>query len=69
MRQRFGTIQPTDAEVAEYYRTHAAEFGQRSLAEVRDGIAASLAAERRAALVGEWVAGLRRRANITILPA
>ncbi len=69
MQQRFGTIQPSELEIAQYYRTHAAEFGSRSLAEARDAIAAVLARERRDALVKEWVAGLRRRANINILPA
>lgn len=68
MQQRFGTIQPTELDVAEYYRTHAAGFGARSRADAREAIVAALASERRAVLVKDWVAGLRRRANINVLP-
>jgi hypothetical protein len=68
LQQRFGTIQPSEVDVAQYYREHANEFGGKSLQDVHDAVAAQLTAERRASLVSEWVAGLRRRANINILP-
>jgi hypothetical protein len=68
LQQRFGAIQPTESDVAQYYRDHAAEFGGRSLQQVRDAVAAALAKERRDAVIADWVAGLRRRANITVLP-
>ncbi|MEP6593550.1 MAG: hypothetical protein ABJC51_07650, partial [Acidobacteriota bacterium] len=68
MQQRFGTIQPTEFDIAEYYRAHAADVGPRSLADSREAIVAALASERRAVLVKDWVAGLRRRANINVLP-
>ncbi len=68
MQQRFGTIQPTEFDIAEYYRAHAADVGSRSLADSREAIVAALASERRAVLVKDWVAGLRRRANINVLP-
>jgi hypothetical protein len=54
--------------VAQYYRDHAAEFGGRSLQQVHDAVAAALTKERRAAVIRDWVLGLRRRANITVLP-
>jgi hypothetical protein len=68
LQQRFGAIQPTESDVAQYYRDHAAEFGGRSLQQVHDAVAAALAKERRDAVIRDWVAGLRRRANITVLP-
>jgi len=68
LQQRFGAIQPTESDVAQYYRDHAAEFGGRSLQQVHDAVAAALTKERRDALIRDWVTGLRRRANITVLP-
>lgn len=68
LQQRFGMIQPAESDVAQYYRDHAAEFAQRSLAEAHDAVVAALTIERRSAVIREWVGGLRRRANITILP-
>jgi hypothetical protein len=68
LQQRFGAIQPTESDVALYYREHAAEFGGRSLQQVHDQVAAALTRERRDAVIRDWVAGLRRRANITVLP-
>lgn len=68
MAQRFGTVQPGDADIAEYFRSHAAEFGSRTLSEARNAIVAALTRERRDSLVREWIASLRRRANISILP-
>lgn len=68
LQQRFGTIQPSELDVAQYYREHADQFGGRSLQDARDAVAAQLTAERRASLVADWVASLRRRANTNILP-
>jgi len=68
LQQRFGAIQPTESDVAQYYRDHAAEFGGRSLQEVHDTVVAALMKERRDAVIRDWVMGLRRRANITVLP-
>ncbi len=68
MAQRFGTVQPADADIADYFRSHPAEFGARTLSESRDAIVAALTRERRDSLVREWIASLRRRANISILP-
>jgi hypothetical protein len=73
LQQRFGSpIQPSDQEVAEYYRTHQARFTRagsvQSLAEAYEEARAALVAERRASTIGDWVAGLRRRANVNVLP-
>jgi hypothetical protein len=72
LNQRFGAPrQPSDQEVVEYYRAHAAEFstaaGVRPFAEVRDGIRSRLAAAQRVTLVTEWLEGLRRRTQIADL--
>jgi hypothetical protein len=72
LQQRFtATIQPTDDEVAAYYRLNAEAFGKegvlRSYADVRNEARLRLVADRRDALVRDWVTGLRRRANIVQL--
>jgi hypothetical protein len=68
LQQRFGIIQPTESDVAQYYSDHAAELGQRSLPQVRGEVVSALTKQRRDAVIRDWVAGLRRRANINILP-
>ncbi|MDE3153990.1 MAG: hypothetical protein KGN76_02760 [Acidobacteriota bacterium] len=70
--QRFPTPPaPSDEEVAQYYQTHAAAFTRNGvrlpLAQVHDEIVARLDAERRNALIAEWLAGLRVRGNLRIL--
>ena len=72
LSQRFGAaVQPSDQEVVEYYRTHAAELstaaGVPPLEEVRQDIRTRLSAARRMALVADWVEGLRRRTEIADL--
>jgi hypothetical protein len=71
LQQRFGAaIQPSEAEVLEYYRTHPDEFKPGGVLltfeQANDDARAALVAERRAATVRDWVATLRRRADITI---
>jgi len=73
LQQRFGSsYQPSEDEVVRYYRTHEPDFSRNGLllpyAEVRGDVRQRLAADRMAALVRDWVAGLRRRADVTILP-
>jgi hypothetical protein len=72
LQQRFGAIQPTEEEILQYYREHAADFSRdgavRTFNEARDVVRAALVAERRAATIGDWVADLRRRASVNILP-
>jgi hypothetical protein len=70
--QRFGAArQPSDQELVEYYRAHAAEFstasGVRPFADVRDAIRAHLSEIQRSTLVADWLEGLRRRTEITDL--
>jgi hypothetical protein len=73
LQQRFGgSYQPGDEEVARYYRSHESEFVRdgvlRPYEEMRDEARKRLIEARSATLVREWIAGLRRRADITILP-
>lgn len=73
LQQRFGSpVQPSEEEVLQYYRDHAAQFSRagavRSYADAHDDARAALIAERGAETIAEWIAGLRRRANVNILP-
>ncbi len=73
LRQRFGaSYQPGEEEVARYYRAHESDFVRngvlRPYDEVRDEARKRLVDERTASLVSDWVAGLRRRADVTVLP-
>ncbi len=69
--QRFTVRPPTDEEMGTYYRDHAAAFTrdgrQMPFEAARPEIAQALAARERQALVDDWIAGLRRRAEITDL--
>ena len=71
LQQRFGAVQPTEEEILQYYREHAAQFTQgtvvRPFAEAHDVAKAALVAERRAATIRDWLADLRRRANVNIV--
>jgi hypothetical protein len=74
MRQRFdASAQPSDDEALTWFQIHERDYLRdgrpRPFAEVRDEIRARLAAERRQSLVDEWVAGLRRRAVVVLVPA
>ena len=73
LRQRFGaSYQPGEEEVARYYRAHESDFTRdgvlRPYDDVRDQARTRLVDDRTASLVRDWVAGLRRRADVTILP-
>jgi hypothetical protein len=72
LQQRFASaIQPSDEDVARYYREHEADFKRagvlRPFPEVRDEARARFIAERREALVSEWLTTIRRRANVVEL--
>jgi hypothetical protein len=74
MAQRFSSVaQPSDDEIARYYKEHPAEFTfdgvQRPLHEVREQVAERLVEDRKAQAAREWLAGLRRRGSIVIVPA
>jgi peptidyl-prolyl cis-trans isomerase SurA len=72
--QRFtATAQPTDGEVETYLAGHRAELTGQGGAPLAgdDAVRAArsrLMAERRSRLVGDWLAGLRRRADISVRP-
>jgi hypothetical protein len=68
VQQRFGAIVPSEQELLEYYREHAAEFPRMTFDQAHGLARDALVAERRAATITDWVAGLRRRANINVLP-
>ncbi len=72
LAQRFGsTRQPSDQELQDYYRVHQADYttpaGVRPFAEVHDAIQAQVIALQRAALISDWLEGLRRRTEIADL--
>jgi parvulin-like peptidyl-prolyl isomerase len=72
VEQRFGSaFRPSDDDLVTYYRSHEAEFtrdGQlRPFAEVREQARVALVAERQAAAVRDWMAGLRRRTEVNVL--
>jgi hypothetical protein len=69
--QRFTVMPPSDADVDRYYRDHPQAFtrdGTRlPLDAVREEVIRILAGERRKAMIDDWVAGLRRRTEVTDL--
>jgi hypothetical protein len=69
--QRFGVVQPTEAEVLEFYRDHQSLYmeggAERPFAEVQADVRRRLAAERRQALIDGWKDDLRRRADVNVL--
>jgi hypothetical protein len=71
LEQRFAVPAPSDEELIQYYREHPRAFTQGGqvvpFAAARADITRTMVAGRRAALVQEWVSGLRRRAKITDL--
>jgi hypothetical protein len=72
LEQRFtASIQPSDDEIAGYYRLHAEMFTRDGkvvpYAAARDEARAAIVRARRQALVSDWLAGLRRRADIVDL--
>jgi hypothetical protein len=70
--QRFTVPPPGDDEIARYYAAHPASFmraGQLVPFETaRPDVVRAITDERRTALVTEWVNGLRRRAEVILLP-
>ena len=73
-QQRFAFMsQPTDEETLAYYRQNQDRFKRGGRVppydEIRIDVRATLAAVRQADAVREWLAGLRRRAEISILPS
>lgn len=72
VEQRFGAaFRPSEEDLAAYYRSHEADFTRegklRPFADVREEVRAAVVAERQAAAVREWMAGLRRRTEVNVL--
>lgn len=68
--QRFGaTVQLTEDEVARYYQIHPEMFTRNGMLapflEVEPQVRERAGAERRAAIVAQWIRDLRTRADIT----
>ena len=69
LNQRFGSaVQVTDEDAAQYYRTHQQEFrvnGElRPFAEAEPTARQKAAAERRDAIIFQWMRELRQRADV-----
>jgi hypothetical protein len=70
--QRFGVgLQVSAEDLVAYYRSHEADFTRagvlRPYADVREQVRATVLNEKRQELIKDWLAGLRRRADITDL--
>ena len=71
LAQRFATAgAPTDQEIAGAYARQLAEFEERgmSLEAATPMLRERLAAARRVELIAEWVADLRRRTEVVLIP-
>jgi hypothetical protein len=68
LEQRFTVAPPGDGELLRYYQEHGAQFtrnGQPApFEDVRLAVMEAAVADRRRALANEWIAGIRRRADI-----
>jgi hypothetical protein len=63
---KVGSERPSEPELREYFRAHAASFEGRTFEEVRDRLAATLYAARAADRFDQWIAELRARANVQV---
>ena len=69
--QRFGSVvQATEEELEAYFREHQSEFARKDIndASVQSTARTAIVAERRRAVLVEWMTGLRRRAE-TVRPS
>lgn len=72
LQQRFFSVpEPSDDELARYYKEHASEFTTngvlRPLNDVRSQVVARVAEAKREVVAAEWLQGLRRRSAVVIL--
>ncbi|MEO8257430.1 MAG: hypothetical protein ABI868_08805 [Acidobacteriota bacterium] len=69
--ERFVVPPPGDDELGQYYREHPGTFSRAGqivpFDAARAEIAAAVVSNRRSTLIGDWVKGLRRRADISNL--
>jgi hypothetical protein len=71
--QRFGSvIQPSEPEILAYYERHPGAFTRagvvRPFDDAHDAAREALIADRRTAVIADWVSGLRKRADVSVLP-
>jgi hypothetical protein len=66
--QRFTTAPPTDEDLGRYYRDHPQAFMRQGqlvpFDAAREDVVRVMTEDRRTALIADWVAGLRRRADV-----
>jgi hypothetical protein len=71
LNQRFTTVPPSEEELGRYYREHPELFTRAGTVEpfetMRPQIIEAVLAASRRAVVEEWLAGLRRRADIRVM--
>lgn len=71
LNQRFTIVPPSEEEIGRYYRAHPEQFTRdgvvQPFANVRQQIVEAATRDRRRGVVDEWLAGLRRRADIRVL--
>jgi hypothetical protein len=71
--QRFTSLPPPEEEIARYYREHPELFTRNGalvpLETARPEVVQAVTARNRQTVVNDWLAGLRRRADIRIAPA
>jgi parvulin-like peptidyl-prolyl isomerase len=69
--QRFTVPPPSEEDLGRYYREHPQTFTSQGqlvpFAVARADIVRLVSEDRRKTLVDDWVAGLRRRADVTVL--
>jgi hypothetical protein len=73
LHERFDSAaEPPEADVLTYYREHPSEFTVggtlQTFEQAQDEARRKVADARRSALISDWVASLRRRADVTVLP-
>jgi hypothetical protein len=69
--QRFGVgPEPSEEELQRFYRSNDFKRNgtERPYAEVREEVKLRLVEARKAALIRDWLAGLRRRVDVAVLP-
>lgn len=67
LESRLGRVRVTDPDAEAWYRRHAAEMGDRPLAEVKDVVRARIVEERVDAETRALLADLRSRSDIRVL--
>ena len=68
LEQRFTVAQPGDEELDRYYREHLEQFSRNGqvvpFADARQEVLQAVVSARRGTLANDWIAGLRRRADV-----